>query len=176
MTTVFIQAPGEITKPTAIGGLSSATWNSITLWGSRGFKVVDDFDNDRAGIVIDRDYVDLPAVDGWCSLNSEITNYECWHELSDPNALCPYSQTSETWNQWEVSGQSGVPVQIGAYWYRSNQQFASQQGKPLEASVWYPYINNPQNAAGLVRILTVEEYQAIIQAQAAIDAAITDIP
>lgn len=174
-----IDAPSEITIPpdpvpsiakaqsNLPGGVSAATWSDVQFWSTRDIFVNDGEVDGRSHVdQPTRMYLGLPGVDLWCSLGSEIYDYDVWHELDDVTKVCPYSteQPPETWETWGVaSNGSHAPVQIDGKWYRSN--LYGEAGQRLPASQWYQYIANPSTAtSGIVRLLTVEQFQAIQQA------------
>jgi hypothetical protein len=176
---IRIDAPTELlSSPTPIAaaqsqaintiGISEDTWQALILWATRG-RFVADQPNNRGDIQIERQYLGLSGVDTWCSLGSEIYDYDCWHELDDITKPVPTSYTDvygtpgETWETWGVVGLSHAPVQIDDKWYRSN--LYGTAGERLIASAWYPFVANPNTATtGIIRMITVEEFQDIQQA------------
>lgn len=169
MSNPIIDAPDELTIPVAIGGVSQETWDSLAFWNTRGVLAIDE-PGGRATIEIPRYLLPLDGVDRWTSLGSIVTQYDVWHEINDVTKLCPYSVDTgepgwqqETWETWGVGqGGSFAPVQIGQYWYRSNQY--APAGERLASTAWYLFIDAPDTLnTGIVRLLTVEEFQAIQQ-------------
>ena len=160
MTAPIIDAPDELTRPVSAGGASAETWSSVTYWATRGVSVIDD-PGGRSTIVLPRYLLPLNELERWCSLGSDVLQYDMYHELSDVTKVCPYSTENETWQQWGV-GPNGdfAPFQQAGKWYRTNRY--APVGERLAASAWYRYIDAPNTAAtGIVRILSIEDFNAL---------------
>lgn len=169
MSTPQIDAPTELTIPPGVGGISQETYDTLSWWATRGVQAVDDLARDRTLIAVARQLCPLPTLERWCSLGSSCSGYLVYHELADPEKSVPvsYDPAQPNWYEWERLGLSGQPIQIGAFWYRSNQMFATDRGNPLDAEHWYQLIDQPDTlVTGIKRIITVEEFQDI-QAAAA---------
>lgn len=81
--------------------------------------------------------------------------------FDDPEADCPLDPT-KTWNEWgKGSNARDEPNQYGEYWYRTNEDDSqsTNSGQAINASVWVPLM-----LAGQVTVLSVADYQAIVQA------------
>ena len=170
MNVVTIDAPTELTLPPAdrarwVGaraGASDAIFDQVQFWATRGVFVVD-IAGDRSEIKAPRAYFGLDSLDAWCSLGSEVTDYDIYHEIDDVTKRCPYSTSGETWAQWGLGPGGGhAPIEIDGRWYRSNRYGAA--GERLPASQWYRYLATPQTAVtGIQRIMTVEDFLQIQQ-------------
>ena len=160
---IQIDADSNLTISPARGGTSAGTWEETQFYTSRGASVQDDFSTGRSTIDTIRQYVPFDAVELWCSLGSDIFRYDCWHEIEDVDAPCPYSTADpqETWREWGLASNGGhAPQQVGDYWYRSN--LVGDAGQQLPASEWWTYIAAPDTAnTSINRMLTVEQYLAI---------------
>ena len=156
MPLITINAPTEITFPPTMGGVSQETWDDLSFWTSRGGSC-EDIGNERSEVKLTDRYMPLATLNRWCSLGSEVTDYPCFFEITNPEDVCPFSdpENPETWNEWGVVGDSHKPVEIEGKWYRSNLE--GVQGTPLIATRWYSYINTP--ADGIVRVMTTSEFQ-----------------
>lgn len=162
---ILINAPTEITIPETMGGTSPICWDDMQFWISRGGSAAD-VGGGRSEIANLRNYMPLAVVDRWCSLGSEVTEYDVYFEIDDPNKLCPFSEANpqESWANWGLGpGNGHAPINVDGKWYRSSRYGAA--GERLLATEWYDYIAAPDTAnTGIVRMLTVEDFQAIQQA------------
>jgi hypothetical protein len=103
-----------------------------------------------AGPINNFDYISIPQCQLAVAFGGDVEGLPVWFEITDLEAVCPFSDSDETWETWGVFGQSHMPVEIEGKWYRSNA--VGESGELLPASVFL--------GAG-VPILTLAEYQAI---------------
>lgn len=115
-----------------------------------------------------RTYKALPRVVFACAAGGDVHDYQCFFEIDDVTAACPFAPDDltdgqgnpipqETWQTWGVSGDSHKPVEYGGKWYREN----IYGGSYMDASIWWTYVSTPQNGC---RVIDVESYAAIVAA------------
>lgn len=143
-----------MTLPSVLGG-DDQIYQLVLVCATRGL-IVDDEPGASEVLISglrDTNLVSIPIVQLLVSKNADVLGYPVFFEIEDINAVCPFSDSGETWATWGVFGESHKPMRFGNKWYRSNNVGAS--GEPLPASVFL--------TAG-VPILSVAQYQAIQQA------------
>lgn len=106
------------------------------------------------GPVDNQSFLTLDQISLIIMFGGEVEGLPVWFRFDDPTAVCPFSDSDETWETWGVFSESHKPVQIDDHWYRSSA--VGQSGQLLDASQWVPLRN-----AGAVTVLTMHEYQAV---------------
>lgn len=154
---IKIQGPKTLTIPAALGG-NDTIYGLTVICATRGLFVTDD----GSGVVYidgikDVQLVTVSLVRLLLANGAEIYGYPAFFEVEDKDAICPFSDSNETWENWGVHEGSHEIVQIGEKWYKSSAHGAS--GEPLPASVW--------GAVPDLVVLSSSEFQALLNSEPA---------
>ena len=148
------------------------TYPDVDVWSKSTGNLVRTVDPSTSETDTLRAYMNFDSLEQWVTdFSAEVKNYEVFFEIVDPNAACPLSGSGETWNQWEVNGDSGKPIPLTnpddqtEYWYRNNGAYLTNQGVPVDATTWVQYIGLPDTGnTSINAVRTVEEFVVISEA------------